>query len=240
MFFLLSPPALSAEPSEDRAALAEATLAWGSRDRPGVAERTIATLQAFEQTHPDDYEVHWQLARFWHALSLRGDKPPAQTAYTGVAPAEKATALNPSGVEGWFWLASTLGTYAEHSGIMDAVRQGLAGRIESAAKRAVSLNGSYDHGAPLVALGQYYAALPWPLQDLPKARTLLERAVAQGPKYALNLYYLAELEMKEEKYDAARALYERILALGSTEGDPPATRRYKPLARARIPELDAL
>lgn len=240
MLPLFDPVVFAAEAPDPRAALVEASRAWQRRDRPGVIEETLASLEVFRAANPDDYEVHWQIARFWHALSLRGDKPQAQTAFSGVTFAERATQLNPKGVEGWFWLASTLGSYAEKSGIVDAVRQGLAGRIEAAALKAVALNPGYDHGAPLVALGQYYYALPWPLQDVERARSYMERAVAAGPKYALNLYFLAEMEWSEGNHAAAKVLFERIIALGPSDGDPPATRRYQPLAKARLAELAAL
>lgn len=234
-------PALAQEaPAVDptRAALDALNRDWARRDSKGVAAAAIATLEGLKAQNPSDYEVQWQLARFyyWTATAATNNATKAAEAKKGWDAAEAAKRLNASGVEGYYWTAACIGAYAQGSGIMTAVKQGLGDTMEENAKKAVQINAKHDQGGPLRALGRYYYSLPWPLQDLENARIYLERAYAAAPTNATNLLYLAELEYADGNPTRGKELMDQLLALDPAKGDGPGTRRSQKEAAAFLSE----
>lgn len=232
-------PATTPAVDPTRAALDAVNKDWYRRDSSGVITKTIATLEALQAQEPSNFEVKWQLARFYYWAATEPSTDAATKASLGKKgwdAAEAAKKLNPSAVEGYYWTAANIGAYAQASGIMTAIKQGLGDVLEQNAKKAVQISPKHDQAGPLRALGRYYYKLPWPLQDLENARIYLEKAYAASPTNALNILYLAELEYADDHDDKGKALLDELFALDPAKGDGPSTRRTQKEGRAFLAE----
>ena len=79
--------------------------------------------------------------------------------------AEKAIALNPKSVEGYFWYGMNVGIYADSVNIITALFEGLKSKVQNSFETAYKIDRYYDNGGPIAALGRFWAILPWPLND---------------------------------------------------------------------------
>jgi tetratricopeptide (TPR) repeat protein len=211
------------------------------RDQPGVGAKAIAILDQAIAANPDHVELRWRVARFhfWLADTASSDSVRISHAKTCWDHAEKVKQLAPQQVHGHYWAMACIGAYSEGVGIVNAVRQGLAGKFEDNGLKAVSIDASIDQGGPLRGMGRYYDQLPWPLRDADKSRDYLGRALSAGPSHARNLYFMADLELEEGDEDAARELLNKVLALSvAGSGNPPEVRLFHKKARALLAEID--
>ncbi len=229
------------EPSTREKALAAVPGLYRQRDLPGKSEQAVVLLEAALADNPDDFELHWQIARFhfWMGDTASGDDQRMAHGKKCWDYAERAKQLQSGGVQGHYWSMACIGTYSEGVGILTAVRQGLAGKFEDNGEKAVAIDASHDSGGPLRGLGRFYFKLPWPMQDLDDSRSYLERALEAGPEHPRNLAYLADLELAEKNVDAARGYLERIMALSeASNSNPPEVRRQQRWAKGKLAELD--
>lgn len=231
--------AAPAPPSKVDTALSKMSSLYAKRDQGTNTQDAINLLKEAIKEDPNHYEVRWQLARFiyWQADTTSNDDKKAKLGKACWDEAEVAKKLNPKGVEGYYWAAACVGAYSEGSGILNAVKQGLADVFEENAKKAEKINGSHDRGGPLRALGRFYFKLPWPLKDKDLSRSYLERAIKAGPTSARNFYYMADLELDDGNKEEAKALLQKIISMNPKSGDPPDVRLHQKLARAKLAEL---
>ncbi len=236
-----APLALAQDATSPEEAIAAVAPLYLERDQPGVGEKAIAILDQALAEHPDHPELHWRVARFhfWLADTASSDSVRISHAKTCWDHAEKVKQLAPQQVHGHYWAMACIGAYSEGVGIVNAVRQGLAGKFEDNGLKAVSIDASIDQGGPLRGMGRYYDQLPWPLRDADKSRDYLGRALSAGPSHARNLYFMADLELEEGDEDAARELLNKVLALSvAGSGNPPEVRLFHKKARALLAEID--
>lgn len=232
-------PPEAAKPSRVEEILAQMPTLYRTRDSGGNAQKALTLLEEAKALEPNNYEVRWRLAQFhyWVADTSSSSEAMAREGKLGWDEAEVAKKLNPKGIDGYYWAAACVGAYSTGSGIVNAVRNGLAPVFKENAEKAEKINPNHDRGGPLRALGRYYFKLPWPLQDLEKARQYLERAVKVGPDSARNLYYLADLERDAGNTERAKELLNQILAMDPNKSDPPDVRLNQKLARQMLAEL---
>ncbi len=158
----------------------------------------------------------------------------------GKALAERAKNILPNRAEGYYYFGINLGRWALANGIAKSLgeRNNLRSAMESV-KRFPAKDDQgrdvpgreYDGWGANRTLGHLFAELP-PLfgRDTQAAERLLREAVDRTPSDApngLNIVYLAEVLVKNDKKAEARQLLDRFLAAGS---NPEA---YNP---ARVPE----
>ena len=212
---------------------------FAARDQGNNAKKAIELLEQAKAADAKNYEVRWRLAQFHYFIadSTNDNVLKAKEGKLGWDEAEVAKKLNPSGVDGYYWTAACVGVYSEGSGIMTAVRQGLSDVFKQNAEKAEKINPNHDKGGPLRALGRFYFKLPWPLQDLEKSRSYLERAVKVSSESGRNLFYLADLEASEGNTVKAKELYNQVLALDPSKGDAPDIRLQQKRARAALAAL---
>jgi tetratricopeptide (TPR) repeat protein len=113
----------------------------------------------------------------------------------------------------YFWSAVCWGQWGDLAGKIDAVRQGLAGRLRDYAHRAVVLAPDYEAGGGHRFLGRLHSEAPriplvTPWVNRQTAIEELEKAVAVSRDEPLNLFFLADalLRFAPERRDEARAL----------------------------------
>jgi hypothetical protein len=126
---------------------------------------------------PGDFELHWKAASVCrdYAAALRqgGDieweKKSARLGKKGMVYAEKAMAIAPDSVEGYFYYGVNVGVYADGVSVLTALKEGLKGKTQSNLEKAYQINRRYKDGGPAFALGRFWAVVPWPFQDRKKA-----------------------------------------------------------------------
>lgn len=227
LFSLLSlvPGQLSAAPAltnaeldglwENRHQKCDAYLALG-KEKPAV---------------PQNYDIAWRVARaiyyggfFCFPDNTEGSVKVPYFEY-GVQASRIANKLNPDGVEGYYWFASTYGGYGLSKGIRDALGGAedmlvaLTKLIGDADKQEKGIrekaapiakpDPDYHFAGPLRLRGRLRNQLPgtWPLNyggDNSKALADLKRAVFEFKSQArLTYIYLADVQASEESKEAA-------------------------------------
>lgn len=167
---------------------------WDTRDQADHAETLVRECEKLLAKDPDHYEAHWQIARACWWISDRSSDSEVKQDFglKGSEHGEKAVALNPDGVEGYTWCAAALGEYGLGINIVKALLKGLDGKFRKHCQAAIEIDSAYDGGAPLRAMGRFYAKLPFPKQDLRRSRELLEEAVKIAPERGLSRLYLVD------------------------------------------------
>jgi len=212
---------------------------WAQRDKSDRLQELVSLGTNAAASDPDNYEVQWRLARvyFWVAYTQSNRVVKKAMAGKAIEWADRARTQQPQRVEGHYLYAIAVGQYADTIGIMQAIMDGVAGKVESAAQRAYEIDRDYYHGAPGTVLGRYYFMLPWPKRDLERSRRYLEEVTTRHPRALIAHYYLADTYVELGERDRARAELAFILAndvAPGTELDLPAP---KPLARQSMQRL---
>jgi len=236
-----SAPASAAPAATDVAGLlAQADEAWPARDEPGRLDAIQSALDRALQAAPDDYGVLWRQSRLYFWRSDDQALPDADKSRLGKKGwdfGDRATRVNPGGVEGWNYAASGVGNYSLGIGVVEALFKGIEGDFTSRLKKAEELDPRYDSGGIATAWGRYYYELPWPKHSAKKCQQWLEKALEQNPDNVRALVYLGDLHLDEGRKAEARAAWERALAKPPGIYDGPEERRWQGQARARLEKL---
>jgi hypothetical protein len=148
-----------------------------------------------------------------------------------------AAELHADGARVLFWDAVAWGGWSQSHGLLGAVREGVAGRLESGARAAAALDPGLERGGAFRLLARLHATLPRiPLLsgwvDRSKALPFAERALAIDPAFAGNrlLHALTLLDVAPAR--RAEALAE-LRAVAASEPDPGQEDRVERLAIRR-------
>lgn len=174
----------------------------------GGADNFKAAMKFYEEaaaSNPKDYEANWKCARIYRDYgnlfkeTQKGDweKVCAESGKKGMAYAEKAIAADPQKPEGYYFYGVCSGIYSDGAGIMTALKEGLKDKIQTNLEKAYNIDKNYDDASPPLALGRFWAVVPWPFTDKDKALKLYDEylkltkhAVAHDDERNL---YVAEL-----------------------------------------------
>ena len=126
---------------------------------------------------PGNYEAHWKCAR---ACREYGDTAKSQkvegwkdicTQYgkEGMLYAQKATELDPAKPDGYYYYGLNVGVYSDGVSIFTALAEGLKDKTQSSFEKTYELDKMYKEGGPMIALGRFWAVLPWPMYDRNKS-----------------------------------------------------------------------
>jgi len=210
------------------------------RDDQGALAEARRVADAAVAASPTDYAVLWRAARERFSESDVPSRPDDERSRLGKEAydlAERAIAANPNGVEGHYWAALGIGSYAQGMGVLRALANGIEGKFTRPLARATALDVRYDHGSIPVVWAAYYLELPWPRRDRAKAAAELERALKINPANVRARLYQARIAADEDHPAAARALLAAIAAAPVGAYDPPEERRVKTEAAAMARRL---
>ena len=230
-------------PHDVQALLGQVDEEWKRRDEPGHLDEARALLAKAEETAPDDYGVLWRLAQlhFWVSddPTLSGEER-TRLGKKAWEYGDRASAVNPRGVEGWYFAAVGMGNYSLGIGILKALGQGVEGKFKQRLSMAESISPNFYAGGIFNAWGRFYFKLPWPKYDARKSERLLQKAIQVNPVNVRGRVFLAELYEKEGRIKDARDLLEQAItrqpgSLGSY--DVPEERRSQKRARELLAEL---
>ncbi len=211
---------------------------WARRDNSGaMADAVTAGAKALD-ADPHNFDVLWRMARayYWLAATQPNRLSSKALAAKAIEWADRARQQRPDRVEGHYFASIAIGQYATTIGIMQAIVDGVAGKVESAAQRAYDIDRDYASGAPGTVLGRYYFVLPWPERDLKRSRRYLEEVVARHPGKLIARQYLAETYYALGDRDKARTQLNLVLSTDPAPDTDLDLPRVKPLAQAAIRE----
>lgn len=127
--------------------------------------------------NPDSYEANWKCARAhreygdaaktekidgWKNICARYGKE-------GMNYAQKATELEPEKPAGYYYYGLNVGIYSDGVSIFTALSEGLKDKTQSSFEKTYELDKMYKEGGPMIALGRFWAVLPWPMYDRKKS-----------------------------------------------------------------------
>jgi hypothetical protein len=189
---------------------------WREHEQEGSADAIIQLGEGALRVSPRSYAVHWRMARaYWWLAHGKGDSAVRRDwARAGVDWARRAVELDSAAVEGHYFEALNIGEYATLIGIPTALLEGVAGRIEAAARRAYAIDPTFDEGGPMIVLGRLYFMLPWPKRDLRQSMLLLEEARRRAPRSLIARVYLAETYRALGDEEAARRELRYVARVG--------------------------
>jgi len=232
-----SPPA---EGAGVQTLLSRVDAKWQDRDEPGVMDALLAQLQQAEKMAPDDYGVLWRMARHYFWLSDDPKLTNEEKSRLGKKSWEygdRATAVNPKGVEGWYFAAVGMGNYSLGIGILKALGEGIEGKFKERLAKAESIDPNFYAGGIYNAWGRFYYKLPWPKYDARKSEQNLQKAIKVNRDNVRGRIFLAELYQKEGHPKEARKLLEEAAAHQPGSYDIPEERRSQKQARELLAEM---
>jgi tetratricopeptide (TPR) repeat protein len=231
---------LAAETPAPGGAAARVDELWRRRDDPAALAEQKRLLDDSLSKAPADYGLLWRAARWYLWKSddpdLSNDAK-SKLGKEGWALAERAVAANPAGVEGHYWAATTMGSYALGLGIVRAISQGIEGKFRAHLSRASAIDSRYAHGSIPIAWGRYYAVLPWPKYDERKAIQYYRQALEINPNNLRARVFWADLHLEEDRPAEAKRLLDEVLAAPGNRYDPPEEKRAKLLATRAMPKV---
>jgi tetratricopeptide (TPR) repeat protein len=233
-------PAARAAKPELAPLLKELDATWARRDEAAQLAQHRARLADAERLAPDEYEVLWRGARlyFWLAEDPGADgRERSRLGKQGWEYGDRATAANPSRVEGWHFAAAGVGNYALGIGVITALRQGIEGKFKDRISRAEQIDPNFQNGAIQTAWGRFWYELPWPKYDARKSQASLEAALRKNPDNVRAHVYLSDLHRKESRFDEAAAELQKAVAKPPGRYDAPEERRWQEIARRSAAEL---
>ncbi len=240
--FLAAPahPQGSAPAADLPALIAQIDADWKVRDEPGRLDAERAALERAETLAPNDYGVLWRMARYYFWLSDDDTLPNDEKSRLGKKAWEygdRASAVNPNGVEGWYFAAVGMGNYSLGIGILKALSEGIEGKFMERLSHAEKLDPKFFDGGIYTAWGRFYFKLPWPKYDARRSEQALQKSLEVNPDHVRAMLYLADLYAKEGHEKEARALLEEAVAHKVGSYDPPEERRSMAEAQRELARL---
>lgn len=175
-----------------------------ARDRQALS----IIAQALER-RPDEYQLLWRAARVYYHV---GDDAAAEEKRgyfeRGIATGQRAVALQPTGVEGHFWLGANYGGLSEIRGIVQAFQT--IKQVRAEMETALRLQASYEDGGAYLALGQLDRQLPRLFGgNITRAIAYLEQGLRVAPQNMSMRLALAQAYLDAGRHeDGQRQLLE--------------------------------
>jgi tetratricopeptide (TPR) repeat protein len=199
------------------------------------AERAATIWESKLAANPTDFESAWKLARATYWLGGHMPKDAGQKQYErGIEAARKASMLQPSRPEGYFWMAANMGALAESYGL----RQGLKyrGAIRDALETVLKIDPAFQQGSADRALGRWYQKVPRLFGgSRDKAIEHLQKSLTFNPNSTASHFFLAEVYIDADRPSDARAEIQKVLDAPLDPDWTPEDLEFKQKARALKP-----
>jgi hypothetical protein len=174
--------------------------------------------------NPHDYKANWKCARAYMRYGEEAKRQAvdgwkklcAEYGKEGMSYAKKAIEQRNEKPGGHYYYGLSAGIYSSGVGVFYALAEGLKGKTQRSLETAYHLNKLYNDAGPILAIGRFWAVLPWPYKDREKALTFY-REYQKTPYFnekAEGKIYLAELllELKgRDNRQEAKALLHKAL-----------------------------
>ncbi len=205
--------------AEDYMAQGNALFDKGKTNLESYKQAGDAFAKALE-ANPTSYEAAWRASeayREYNENSKRQNVPNwkgicKEYGKIGMKLGEKAIALNPNAIEGYFWYGCNVGSYSDGVSVLTALKEGLKNKTQSSFEKSYELNKMYHDGGPIKALGRFWFVLPWPLQDKKLSLKYFREYQKLFPNDAEGQVFLGELLMNMKEKGEAKSLLEKAAA----------------------------
>jgi len=153
------------------------------------------------ETRVDEYQLLWRAARVYYHVGDDAEAGEKRHYFArGIAVGQRAVALQPTGVEGHFWLGANYGGLSEVQGIVQAFQ--MIKQVRAEMETALRLQASYEDGGAYLALGQLDRQLPRLLGGSVKhAMAYLEQGLRVAPQNMAMRLALAEAYLDAGRRD---------------------------------------
>ena len=126
--------------------------------------------------------------------------------------ADKAVELNPNGVEGHYYNAMSIATYAFGKSIVKALLEGLGSKYQEHLDKAIEINKDFMDGYIYLAYGRYWYKLPWPKRSIKKSMSALRTALVYNSVNIITLDYLGDTYFKDGQIAEAEKCWKAVLS----------------------------
>ena len=128
-------------------------------------------------TNPESFEANWKCARACREYAEVAKKGQvdgwkeicAEYGKKGMIYGAKAREINPDDPAGYYYFGLSVGTYSDGTSILTALKEGLKDKTQINFEKVYELDKRYDGAGSILALGRFWAVLPWPLYNNKKA-----------------------------------------------------------------------
>ena len=140
-------------------------------------KQAIELYQKAIAANPGSYEAHWKCARAHREYgdAAKNEKVDgwkdicARYGKEGMNYAQKATELEPEKPDGYYYYGLNVGIYSDGVSVFTALAEGLKDKTQSSFEKTYEIDKMYKEGGPMIALGRFWAVLPWPMYDRKKS-----------------------------------------------------------------------
>ncbi len=191
---------------------------WKNRNSMSGAKAAYEYYKKLYAENPNSYEAAWKFARAIHFYTnefIQDKKIQKENFTIGKDAAEKATKLNPNGVEGYYYFGVCLGSWGEANGILASLSA--VGAIEKAAKKAIEIDPKFSKGAPYMLLARLYQKVPG--KSKTKCQEYYELSLKYGPDGRVNYRFYAEFLIEKKDYAKAREIIQKGLNIPIDQED---------------------
>jgi tetratricopeptide (TPR) repeat protein len=183
-------------------------------------QKAIDLCAPVADSQPQSFEANWMTAKAYRLYADAAKKQQVEGwesickeyGKKGMSYGEKAIALAPDKVDGYFWYGTCVGSYSDGVSILTALKEGLKDKTQASFETAYSLDKTYYEGGPILAIGRFWSVLPWPLKDKKKALAYLEEFHSLHPGNPEGLVYLGEAYLDVKEKDKAREVLSKAAA----------------------------
>jgi tetratricopeptide (TPR) repeat protein len=190
-------------------------------------QNSLKALEKVRAKQPQSYEVLWRISRDYVFL---GDEYSdvarmEDFAAKGIEAAKAAVAVEPSKVEGQYYLGTSTGQYTF---VKKLKAKDLVPQVVEAAQAAVKLDERYDYAGPLRLLGSVYAQAPEPptsVGDHEEGLKLLTRAIQLAGNYPQNHLLMGDAHLINRNLDQAEREYNTVLSM-EPKADTPWAHKF--------------
>ena len=153
---------------------ADALYAQGGIDNYGKA---IGIYETLLEGNAGDFALNWKCARACREYGETAKKEKVEGwkkickeyGKKGMEYAGKAREINPDHPAGHYYYGLSVGIYSDGTGILTALKEGLKDKTQSSFEKAYELDKMYEDAGSILALGRFWAVLPWPMKSNKKS-----------------------------------------------------------------------
>ena len=188
-------PASGADPIAE----ADGLFAYGE-DR-GRDRQALSIIERALETRADEYQLLWRAARVYYHVGDDAEAGEKQHYFErGIAAGQRAVALQPTGVEGHFWLGANYGGLSEVQGMVQAFQ--MIKHVRAEMETALRLQAGYEDGGAYLALGELDRQLPRLFGgSVKRAIAYLEQGLRVAPQNMAMRLALAEAYLDAGRRD---------------------------------------
>jgi len=186
--------------------------------------KAIAIYEQLLKASSGDFDLNWKCARAYREYGETAKKQEVEGwkeickkyGKKGMQHAAKAREINPDHPAGHYYYGLCVGIYSDGTGILTALKEGLKDKTQSSFEKAYELDKTYEDAGSILALGRFWAVLPWPLASKKKSLAYY-REYQQTPYFQQRdegKIYLSELLIdkggKDNKAEARQILEQAV------------------------------